>query len=56
MAVNDKIYDDKTTACKLHLQFGHPTPEVLLQLIKEAKLNTKQLTKEVHAVSNSCVI
>ena len=55
MAANYMKYDDKTTAHKLHLQFGHPTPENLLQLIRKAKLNTKGLTKEVDAVSNSCV-
>ena len=56
MAINDKHDDDKTTAHKLHLQFGHPTPEALIHLIKQARLQTKGLLKEVHAVSNRCVI
>ena len=54
--MNDIKGDDKSTARKLHLQFGHPTPEALIQLIKQARLQTKGLLKEVQAVSNNCVI
>ena len=56
MAINDIEGDDKTMARKLHLQFGHPTPEALIQLLKQAKLHTKSLSKEVHIISNNCII
>ena len=56
MAINDIEGDDKSTARKLHLQFGHPTPETLIQLLKQAKLHTKSLSKEVHIISNNCII
>ena len=55
MAIQD-AETDKTTAHKLHRQFGHPTPEALIQLIKNAKINNKNLLKEVRYVSENCVI
>ena len=61
MAVHDKENDPKTTANKLHRQFGHPTPEALIQLIKNARLNNarinvKQLIKEIRGLSETCII
>ena len=47
----------ETTARKLHLKFGHPTPEALIKIMKQDNLHTKKaFEKEVHSVSNNCVI
>ena len=56
MATEDMGYGDRTTAHKLHLQFGHCTPEALIQLLKDAKRDSKSLVKEVRDVSKRCVI
>ena len=55
MAIHDDANDPKTTAHKLHRQFGHCTPEALIKLLKNARIKNKQLFREVRGISDTCL-
>ena len=56
MAVGDRNANNKTIAQKLHRQFGHPKAETLIKLIKNAGIKNKNLQKEIHSISKTCII
>ena len=45
----------KYIANKLHRQFGHPTCEKLIKLIRNAGVNDKKLEKEIINISKECL-
>ena len=45
----------RNIASKLHRQFGHPTSEKLIKLVKKAGINDKQLEKEINFISQQCI-
>ena len=55
MALENKEISDRAIAHKLHRQFGHPRPEKLIRLIKNAGIKNRKLQKEVHNISESCI-
>ncbi|MEL6943456.1 MAG: transposase family protein, partial [Bacteroidota bacterium] len=48
--------DTKKTALKLHKQFGHPSPDKLLDLLGKAKMKTSDLEKSITDISEQCDI
>ena len=54
MALSDS-QSPRNTAIKLHRQFGHPSCEKLLRLVRNAGINDKMLEKEIIAISQQCV-
>ena len=52
-AVEDK--DVKRVSSKLHRQFGHPTADKLISLIKNSGCNNEMLKNAIIDVTKSCV-
>ncbi len=46
----------KYIANKLHRQFGHPTCEKLIKLIRNAGVNDKKLEKEIINISKESLL
>ena len=45
----------RNIANKLHRQFGHPTSDRLIKLIRNAGINDKLLEKEIVSISQQCI-
>ena len=41
---------------KLHKQFGHPSSEKLIKLLRDARVNNKSLENKIREVSDSCEV
>ena len=48
--------DAKKVASKLHQQFGHPTAEKLIKLVKASDYFSEELQKEIYRISDKCEI
>ena len=48
------VTDLKQTALKLHRQFGHPSCEKLVKLLRNAGVKNKKLEESLSAVSRGC--
>ena len=55
MTIDQMKGNEKKIANKLHRQFGHPTPNNLIKIIKNAGIKSKTLEKEVDNVSQRCI-
>ena len=54
MAVSES-QSSRNIAHKLHRQFGHPTSEKLIKLVRNAGMNDKLLEKEIINISQQCI-
>ena len=48
--------DPEKVALKLHKQFGHPSAQKLVKLIKNSNFSSPQLEKKIEMVSETCEI
>ena len=56
MQVSKTKENDKSVAKKLHLQFGHPSSERLIKLVKNSGDNNETLIDEIKQISANCDI
>ena len=54
MAMAGGEANDRVVAHKLHWQFGHPRPEKLITLIRNAQATTANLEKQIRFISDTC--
>ena len=55
MATAGNVTNERVVAHKLHRQFGHPRPEKLIKLIRNAKQTSVNLEKQIRLISDSCM-